>query len=152
MKIDHMRLLVVNFTECFRFYHDVIGLKVLWGNENDSYASFIDQAGEKPNIALFKCDSMAEAIGTNDLPIDIPCQDRAMLIIGVDDVDAEFKRLQALGVQLVAEPKNYPGWGMRSAYVRDPDGNLIELTGELPPEDWSQELRDAAEEYIKAAS
>jgi lactoylglutathione lyase len=51
MKIDHVRLLVVNFVECFRFYRDVIGLKVLWGDEADSYASFVSQAGEMPNIA-----------------------------------------------------------------------------------------------------
>ena len=152
MKIDHVRLLVKNFAECFRFYRDVIGLKVLWGNEADSYASFIDQTGEMPNIALFKREAMADAIGTSGLPVDANCQDRTVLIIGVQDVDAEFKRMQELGVRIVSEPKNYPGWGMRSSYVRDPDGNLIELTGELPREDWTQELRDTAEEYKRAAS
>jgi len=152
MKIDHVRLLVRNFPECFRFYRDVVGLKVLWGNEADSYASFIDQTGDMPNIALFKREAMAEAIGTSNLPFEIVCQDRSLLIIGVQNVDAEFKRMQELGVRLVSEPKNYPGWGMRSAYVRDPDGNLIELTGELPRADWTQDLRDAAEEYERAAS
>jgi lactoylglutathione lyase len=152
MKIDHVRLLVVNFAECFHFYRDVVGLTVLWGNEADSYASFVDQAGENPNIALFKREAMADAIGTSHLPVEVPCQDRTLLIIGVDDVDAEYKRMQVLGVTLVVEPRNYPGWGMRSAYVRDPDGNLIELTGKLPPEEWTQGLRDAAEEYKQAGS
>ncbi len=36
MKFDRPRLLVANFTECFLFYRDVIGLKVTWGDENDS--------------------------------------------------------------------------------------------------------------------
>jgi catechol-2,3-dioxygenase len=39
---------------------------------------------------------------------------------------------------------------MRSAYLRDPDGNLIELTGDLPRDDWSPELREAAEKYKQA--
>ena len=152
MKIDHVRLLVVNFVECFRFYRDIIGLTVLWGNEADAYASFVSQAGEMSNIALFKREAMAEAIGASTLPLEAACQDRAMLIIGVADVDAEYRRMQKLGVTLAAEPKDYPGWGMRSAYVRDPDGNLIELTGELPPENWTQELRDDAEMYKRKAA
>jgi lactoylglutathione lyase len=152
MKIDHVRLLVVNFAECFRFYRDIIGLKVLWGNEADSYASFVVQAGEMPNIALFRRDSMAVTTGTSNLPVEVPCQDRSLLIIGVNDVDAEYRRMQELGVELVVEPKNYPDWGMRSAYVRDPDGNLIELTGELEREEWTQGLRDAADEYKQAGS
>jgi hypothetical protein len=36
---------------------------------------------------------------------------------------------------------------MRSAYLRNPDGNLIKLTGELPRQDWTQGLREAAEQY-----
>ena len=31
-------------------------------------------------------------------------------------------------------PTDFPDWGMRSAYLRDPDGHLIELCGEMPAE------------------
>jgi len=147
MKIDHVRLLVVHFAECFRFYRDVIGLTVKWGEENDSYASFSVAGEAAPNLALFSRQEMADALGIGSLPAEAAAQDRAMLIVGVEDVDATVKHFEALGVTFTLGPKNYPDWGMRSAYLRDPDGNLIELTGALPKENWSEDLRQAAEKY-----
>lgn len=147
MKIDHVRLLVMNFAECFCFYRDVIGLSVKWGTENDSYASFSVQGESDPNLALFSRQAMAEVLGTNHLHSNPPHQDHLLLIIGVEDVDAAVARVQSLGAQVVLAPKNYPDWGMRSAYLRDPDGNLIELTCGLPVEDWSKGLQDAAKQY-----
>lgn len=152
MEINHVRLLVVNFTGCFRFYRDVIGLKVLWGEENDAYASFSQPGVTQPNIALFRRTNMAEVLGTAQLPLDAPGMDRQMLIIGVENVDAEVKRLRALNVPIVLGPRNFPDWGYRGAYLRDPDGNLIELAGALPEEEWSADLRQAAEHYRQADS
>lgn len=43
----------------------------------------------------------------------------------VDDVDAATGVLQAQGLRLEIEPRDYY-WG-RSAYLRDPDGHLMEL-------------------------
>lgn len=42
----------------------------------------------------------------------------------VEDVDREHARLVQLGVPVVKPPETYP-WGRRSAWFRDPDGNLI---------------------------
>jgi len=42
----------------------------------------------------------------------------------VEDVDGEFHRLVDMGVPVVKPPETYP-WGRRSAWFRDPDGNLI---------------------------
>ena len=44
----------------------------------------------------------------------------------VDDVDAVCRALVEKGVRVEREPQDYY-WG-RSAYLRDPDGNLLELT------------------------
>lgn len=44
----------------------------------------------------------------------------------VDDVDAEFHRLSAAGVEMVTEPALMP-WGNRVFFFRDPDGNLVGL-------------------------
>lgn len=44
----------------------------------------------------------------------------------VADLDEVCDELRAQGTWLMVEPRDYP-WG-RSAYLRDPDGRLVELT------------------------
>jgi predicted enzyme related to lactoylglutathione lyase len=44
----------------------------------------------------------------------------------VDDVDAEFARLEADLSDVVLPPSTMP-WGNRSALFRDPDGNVVNL-------------------------
>lgn len=48
----------------------------------------------------------------------------ASLIYAVDDVDAVYARLSALGLCSEGAPTDKP-WGVRSFLVRDPDGNLV---------------------------
>jgi catechol 2,3-dioxygenase-like lactoylglutathione lyase family enzyme len=47
--------------------------------------------------------------------------------LGVDDLEAACERLVAAGASIVWAPRDAPQPGARMAYVRDPDGNLIEL-------------------------
>lgn len=58
------------------------------------------------------------------------CRDRAddavMLDFLVDDVDAEYPRIAALGVEWVLPPTTQP-WGNRSMIFRDPAGNLVNV-------------------------
>jgi predicted enzyme related to lactoylglutathione lyase len=44
----------------------------------------------------------------------------------VGDVDAEFERLRHAASAIVLSPTDMP-WGNRSALLRDPDGNLVNL-------------------------
>ena len=149
MDLGHPRLLVLNFAECFRFYRDVMGFKVSWGNENDSYASFTLRDEQKIALALFRREEMAKVVGTADLPLDAVCQDRVVLIVEVEDVDDAFEQLRGHGVEFVVRPADYADWGMRAAYLRDPEGNLIELSGALDPSKWSASLHEAARHYGK---
>jgi len=48
----------------------------------------------------------------------------------VDDVDAEHARLVALGVPVVKPPLTH-SWGARSAWFRDPDGNIVSLYAQV---------------------
>ena len=50
----------------------------------------------------------------------------AILEFLVDDVDTEYARMAALGVEVVAEPALMP-WGNRVFFLRDPDQNLVGL-------------------------
>ncbi|MCD4802826.1 MAG: VOC family protein [Anaerolineales bacterium] len=147
IKFGHPRLLVDKFSECFLFYLDVIGLKVTWGHENDSYASFANQDEKEVVLALFDRQTMAETVGADHLPMDTEVQDRVALIFNVDDVNIEADRIKSRGTQLVAGPKDFPGWGIRSTYLRDPDGNLLELYTDLAREEWTEGLQEAAKKH-----
>ncbi|MGQ9922053.1 MAG: VOC family protein, partial [Desulfobacca sp.] len=56
-----------------------------------------------------------------------------MLELQVVNVDREFERLHSLGLKIdvVLPPTTFP-WGNRSLYLRDPDGNLLNLYHSVP--------------------
>jgi uncharacterized glyoxalase superfamily protein PhnB len=47
-----------------------------------------------------------------------------ILSFTVDDADAEYQRIFALGTEMQNEPKTHP-WGARSFQFKDPDGNIL---------------------------
>jgi catechol 2,3-dioxygenase-like lactoylglutathione lyase family enzyme len=49
-----------------------------------------------------------------------------MVEFEVEDVDAEYSRLRERGLAFVMPPTTQ-SWGNRAAYLRDPDGNLVNL-------------------------
>jgi predicted enzyme related to lactoylglutathione lyase len=53
-------------------------------------------------------------------------RDEIILDFLVDDVDAEYPRIAALGVEWVMPPTTQP-WGNRSMIFRDPAGNLVNV-------------------------
>ena len=128
----HPRLLTARFAECFRFYGAVlpklIGAHLVKGTEDGPYASW-DQGGQGVLI-LFDRAVMAATIGTADLPATAgSAQDAAMLVCRVGTVDEALALCVEHGATLVAEATDRPQWGptLRTAHLRDPDGNLIEL-------------------------
>jgi predicted enzyme related to lactoylglutathione lyase len=54
------------------------------------------------------------------------CRSEVILDFQADDVDAEFLRIDALGVGWVMPPTTQP-WGNRTMTFRDPDGILINV-------------------------
>lgn len=122
------RLLVVDFRACFRFYRDVLGFRPVFGSEHDSFADF--DTGAAP-LSLFDRHEMCEALGTSPRPGADLAPDPVCVVLRVEDVDAAWVQLERLGARLAAAPADRPAWGLRTAHVRDPDGNLIELNRPL---------------------
>jgi catechol 2,3-dioxygenase-like lactoylglutathione lyase family enzyme len=50
----------------------------------------------------------------------------ARIILGTEDLDGTFERLQASGADVVQEPTEQP-YGVRDCAFRDPAGNLIRI-------------------------
>ena len=145
MKLTHVRLLVNDFDACFRFYRDVMGFQVQWGAEGADYAAF--QCRGEAMIALFSRQAMADTLGEGGVPAEAPCQDRTMLVFEAADLESTVNALRSRGATFVAELQDRTDWGIRTAHLRDPDGNLIELNSPLPEAQWSDELADEAERY-----
>ncbi|TDD93619.1 VOC family protein [Actinomadura rubrisoli] len=124
------RLLVDDFDACARFYEaalgELLGIRPAKLLPEAQYADW-DLRGEGALVLMGRA-RMAEAVGTADLPATAG-QDRSMLVFRVDDVDAAAKALTGLGASPVTAPQDRPGWGpgLRTAHLRDPGGNLLEL-------------------------
>ncbi|MGC1213251.1 MAG: VOC family protein [Micromonospora sp.] len=112
----HARVVADDFPATLRFYTGLLGEpeKVVPDVE---YASF-DQGGETVLAILGR--RAAEAV----LPVGRG-DGGVLVVVPVSDVDATVAALPSRAV--VAEAADRPGWGVRSAYLRDPEGNLVEL-------------------------
>jgi predicted enzyme related to lactoylglutathione lyase len=97
------------------FYRDVLGLKVAM--ESPRYVQLGDGGMETPALGL---GSHSEVHGPNTDP------NRHMVSFVSDDVQADWKRLKAAGVEFIEDPTDYGG-GMQIATLKDPEGNLVQL-------------------------
>jgi len=119
----HTGLFVENVELMVKFYRDVLGFETDW--DGGPFAQFkINDGG------LFMFDRKQFARDMKQ-PYVAPngCNLTMQLGIGVPtkaDVDREYARLMALGVQSFQEPKEQP-WGQRNFWITDPEGNFIEV-------------------------
>jgi lactoylglutathione lyase len=125
VKLTHIRLLVDDAPACFRFYRDVIGLTPTWGTETEGYADF--DAGGGSTLAIMGRAGQAEVVELRDTG------DAAILVFGVDDIGAALAGLRERGGE-PGEIVDRPDWGIRFAHLRDPAGNLVEVSSPIPME------------------
>ncbi len=109
-----------------RFYRDTLGFHTQW--DGGDYAEFETASGAL-SLFMYSRKAFAQAIGesyappkginqTFEIALWLPC---------FADVDAEYARLAKLGVRFpTGEPITF-SFGIRSFYVADPEGNLLEI-------------------------
>ncbi len=51
---------------------------------------------------------------------------KAVLSLDVPDVDSLLDKLKSLGAQIIKPPQTHP-WGLRSVWIKDPEGNILSL-------------------------
>ena len=121
---DYVILIVEDLDRALGFYTGVLGLRL--GHRSGDYAQ-LDTGATR--LALYTRNAMANTLG---MSLQAPDAHAPGFEIGfkVADVDAAIDELIARGATLVAPPTDR-FWGQRTAYVRDPDGHLIELAQDL---------------------
>ena len=121
---DYVILIVEELDRALRFYTGVLGLAL--GHRSGDYAQ-LDTGATR--LALYTRSAMAKTLS---MSLEAPPAKAPGFEIGfkVDDVDAAFNELVAQGAPPVVPPTDR-FWGQRTAYVRDPDGNLVELAQDL---------------------
>jgi lactoylglutathione lyase len=129
MRLTHVRLLVSDLDTCLRFYRDVLGFDLIMGGEGQVYSEL--KAGDGIILAFYQRQMMADVVGTSDLPASVAAQDRVVYTCVVEDVDAAYEQLRQRGIEFVAPPQDRPAWFLRTAHFRDPEGNLIEINGQM---------------------
>ncbi|MFQ5851544.1 MAG: VOC family protein [Candidatus Binatia bacterium] len=121
---DYVILIVEDMDRALRFYTDVLGLRL--GHRSGDYAQ-LDTGATR--LGLYTRGAMAKTLG---MSLKAPAHDAPGFEIGfkVPDVGEAFAELVGRGASTVMPPTDRP-WGQRTAYVRDPDGHLIQLAQDI---------------------
>ena len=111
--LRHLALKVRDVRLATRFYCDTFGMRVVWEPDPDN----VYLSSGSDNLALHR-DAAAGPGGSLD--------HLGFLMGSADDVFAAAEALRARGVPLAHEPRTHRD-GSVSCYLRDPDGNLVQV-------------------------
>lgn len=134
LRPHHVAISVPDFEETIRWYQEKLGFRNVIRREE-----FSDISTQAANLELngFQIEIFTRDKSTRSKPPTVAVPDD-LLIQGVkhiaflvDDLDAVVAELKRRGVQLVDEPTRVDTLGLRLCFIRDNNGNLIELGQEL---------------------
>jgi methylmalonyl-CoA/ethylmalonyl-CoA epimerase len=135
LRVHHVSILTHDLRRSQRFYEAVLGLRTVYEHvQNDGGFVFLADPFYDP----VEHDFLLEIIGPPDLePREAvllerrgPCYDHLCYV--ADDVAAAWREAVARGGTRVEEPVHaYGNW---IAWLRDADGNDVEIMGPVPPE------------------
>jgi predicted enzyme related to lactoylglutathione lyase len=119
MTLKQTRLVTTDVAKLTRFYESVSQSKA--EIVSNDYVQFQSKSCE--GLAIIE-QALTRAYGEN--VAEAGANRSVILDFEVDDVDAEYERLQESVSDWVMPPKVMP-WGARAIVFRDPDGNLVNM-------------------------
>ena len=128
VSIGHVHLKVADLERAIGFYHGVLGFEVTqrWGSQ----AAFLSAGGYHHHIGLNTWESHG---GPPPAPGTTGLFHVAILYPSRRELADALRRLAAAGISLDGAADH----GVSEAlYLRDPDGNGVELYRDRPPEQW----------------
>ncbi|MHB1128380.1 MAG: VOC family protein [Bacillota bacterium] len=124
LKFDAFGVFVKDLNVMVKFYKEILGVEIDWDG-NGPYAEF---KHEGIRFMMYERKELPQYLGTE---VSFPNGINGTFELAIDlpefkDVDDEFKRLVDSGASPLVSPRN-ESWGIRTSYVLDPEGNLIEI-------------------------
>lgn len=101
------------------FYRDVLGLKVI-----SESPGFVLLGKDEPDSPALGLGTHSEVHGRNADPA------RHMVGLESNDLEADWKRLKAAGVEFIEDPTDYGDLSL--ATLKDPEGNLVQIWQNRP--------------------
>jgi uncharacterized glyoxalase superfamily protein PhnB len=119
MELVQSRFVTADVERMARFYANLVGIDVV----TNAYYVEVPTEGARVGVAKMQySDFGPEPCGS---PRGVRLGD-VILDFVVDKIDAEYQRVDAIGVDWVMPPTMQP-WGRRSMMLRDPDRHLINV-------------------------
>ena len=122
--LRHLALNARDLDAMKHFYVDVLGFAVEWEPDPDN----VYLTSGRDNLALHRAAALptGPAVGVNQA-----LDHLGVVVSQADDVDRWAAFLESRGVTVVAQPKTHRD-GARSCYVKDPDGNTVQIIHHPP--------------------
>jgi lactoylglutathione lyase len=119
IELTHIWLLVEDMPRALGFYRDTLGLSVA-----ADLGGFVElNANERFLLSLFLRGAMRES--EPGIALGPVAGQHAALAFAIQGLDAYCADLRAKGVEFASAEADHPEWGLRTAFLRDPDGNLL---------------------------
>ena len=110
-----------------RFYRDLLGFKETFRTPAEGIPEHVELVLRGFGLGLGTAEAAKRVHGVDALP----GSPAMAVVIWVDDVDRAYERLRSSGTSVVQPPHNV-GKHNRSALLRDPDVNLVEMVARVP--------------------
>jgi catechol 2,3-dioxygenase-like lactoylglutathione lyase family enzyme len=122
--IGAITLFVDDLERSRSFYEDVLGLKVIYEDEDSTVFDFDNTIINLLSVPAARSLIEPGVVAGRD------AGSRFQLTIWVDDADAACAELKARGTELLNGPMDRD-WGVRTASFTDPDGTIWEIAQQL---------------------
>ena len=128
IELTHTWLLVDDMPRALSFYRDTLGLPVV--SDLGQYVELQVQGNDSFLLALFERRAMAQ--GEPAIAISPVSGQHEVIVFTVPGLDDYCAELRAKGVEFESDLADHAEWGIRTAFLRDPDGNLLCLHHNIP--------------------
>jgi catechol 2,3-dioxygenase-like lactoylglutathione lyase family enzyme len=116
-----------NIEAGIRFYRDFLGFRETFRTPREGTPDHVELTLNGFGVGLGTVEAAKRRHGVEATP----GSPAMSLVVWTDNVDESFERLRSIGTPVVQPPHDV-GSSNRSALLRDPDGNLVEIVAKRP--------------------